>query len=96
MLSKWSQLNVEQTLVVYYQNDKIDFKNKLYLVHVHNGLHKMLVAHFLVSDIQCTRMNARIMYTSSPVAVTNVIVEDVKYDFNSLLEIPRYCKYCDH
>jgi hypothetical protein len=70
---------------VYYQNDKINFKNKLYLVHVHNGLHKVFVAHLLVSAIQCTRMNARIMYTSSPVAVTNVIVEDVKYYFNVIV-----------
>jgi hypothetical protein len=59
---------------------------KLHLFRVQKELHKVLVTHLLVSVIQCSKMNARIIYTFSP---DHYYV--VKYNFyTSLLAIPCY------
>jgi hypothetical protein len=52
----------------------------------------MLDAHLLVRAIQCTRMNAMILYNFfAQFIVTYIIVEVVKYNFYiALLDIPRY------
>jgi thiamine transporter ThiT len=75
--------------------------NKLYLVHVQKGLHKMLMAHLLAHHGQCHSVHKKKcedhVYFFAWHSLTNIIAEFVKYIFFyiSLLYVPHYyCNYC--